>query len=144
MLLLLSENNASISSGFFLLSFCPISTLKSEDIFKSLTSLKKGKKENRTGTYRPADRSEAPTQCQAAAGIYLTDWKDKPCPRPHGRRRGSLRDPRGKLIFKYKPAGNGPFFPLTKRSNYSYIYWHFESIIFFKKKSIGSIWLTLS
>ena len=40
---LLSENNASIASVFFLLAFCPISTLKSEDIFKSLTSLKKKK-----------------------------------------------------------------------------------------------------
>ena len=42
---LLSENNASISSVFFLLSFCLLSTLKSEDIFKSLTSLKKNKKQ---------------------------------------------------------------------------------------------------
>lgn len=119
---LLSENNASLPSVFFLLAFCPISTLKSEDIFKSLTSLKKKRKKedkNRTGTYRPADRSEAPTQRQAAASIYLSDWKDKPCPRPHGRRRRNLRDPRGKLISTYKPAGNGPFVPLTKRSNYS-------------------------
>ena len=42
---LLSENSASISSVFFLLSFCLISTLKSEDIFKSLTSLKKERKQ---------------------------------------------------------------------------------------------------
>ena len=41
---LLSENNASIASVFFLLAFCPISTLKSENIFKSLTSLKKKRK----------------------------------------------------------------------------------------------------
>lgn len=48
---------------------------------------------------------------KAAAGIYLTDWKDNHAQAPWEE---SLRDPRGKLIFKYKPAGNGPFFPTNK------------------------------